>query len=817
MNYCYFQTVVYADIPFIQFFSISKEDRNKTYVASIQFIRFLQALEQQNGNYPVQLAMPPTYYEILELTSFQEEMTEFLENNQQEYKEEYEYWLKYHKQLNETIKKLMKNNKLDLLACPATFSTLPNISTQSGFTLQIEAGLAILQNLFAYQAKGFWFPQGRYAPGLDLYLNKAGIKFSFIRNETIYYSDPAPLEEGTAVVSPHDIIFFPIQENLYDLLNNDNKQKVMVEKEMVALTNKYNHYRQQSVISLVMELTAYHFRKKELDKQLTYLMDEGFVVHISPSMYIKQFSQDLDKVHLSASFLQEINDIDIERYGKYYAASSFIEKELEQWKRLQLPSKAIRIIKALEKEWLFLTGLLSPVLEKNRNKIENHIEAAVKISESFHNQYDENMLISREEQFPVLNHSFKIMSQREVKVEQNGKKKVLLLSWEYPPNVVGGLGTHVAGLCESLIKKDYEVHLITTQDIKAEPYDCKEREGLFVYRVKPIYSLEANFIHWIGGLNISMWNKGMELAAFYPFDIIHAHDWLVGAAAISLQKELNIPLVSTIHATEHGRNGGIYTEMQRFIHNKEKHLIASSHLIIVCSEFMKEEVMNIFQTERDKITIIPNGVNAQAIKDISISTIHEFSINKQKRIIFAIGRLVKEKGFGTLLEAAKRFRQKNSNVFFVLAGVGPMYDEYKKYIEKNNLQSTVLLTGYLQEEKKRAFYQLAEIAVIPSHYEPFGIVALESLVFAKPTIVSNTGGLKGIVDHKKTGILIDPGNVNDLIEAIQFLLENKREAKEIGNNGRKLVEQLFSWNRVGDETKRVFDELLIQNKMKENV
>jgi glycosyltransferase involved in cell wall biosynthesis len=181
-----------------------------------------------------------------------------------------------------------------------------------------------------------------------------------------------------------------------------------------------------------------------------------------------------------------------------------------------------------------------------------------------------------------------------------------------------------------------------------------------------------------------------------------------------------------------------------------------------------------------------------------------------------MGRLVREKGFGTLLEAAKRFKQ-NSNVFFVLAGVGPMYDEYKDYIDKNNLASTVFLTGYLQEEKKRALYQLAEIAVIPSHYEPFGIVALESLVFGKPSIVSNTGGLKGIVEHKKTGILTEPGDVENLVQEIQFLLDNEMEAKRIGESGRRLVEQLFSWNRIGDETKRVFDEVMMQNKMKENV
>ncbi|WP_445490422.1 glycosyltransferase [Niallia sp. 03133] len=816
MNYSYFQAVVYADIPFLPLFSPNKEERNETYIASIQFIRFLQLLEQQTEHYIVQLAIAPIYYEILELPLFKEEMTAFLDAKKEDYPEEYQYWLDKNKQLNETIKNLIQNNKLELLSSSVTFSTLPNISTRTGIKLQIETGLSILKSILGYQAKGFWFPEGRYEPGLDLYLKKAGLEFSFIGSETINYSDPAPVEEGTAVVSPHDILFFPIQKNLYGMLNDSNNQLIHLEKEIVSLLDKYNHYRQQSIISITMELSRFNLNKKKLDKHLTYLMDEGFVVNISPSMYKKQFSRDIDKVHLSASYLEPLNEKNIEKYGQFYAASSFIEKELQKWKSLHLSSEANRIIKEIEKEWLFLTGLLSSVKEKNRSNIERCIESALQLFALFHTNYDVNELISKEEKFPVLHTLSENSIQKVETTEKNGKKKILLLSWEYPPNVVGGLGTHVAGLCESLIKKDYEVHLITAQDIKKEAEDRKEKEGLFVYRVKPLYYFETNFIHWIGGLNISIWDKVMKLAALYSFDMIQAHDWLVGPAAISLKEELDIPLISTIHATEHGRNGGIFTEMQQFIHDKEKQLIEASHSIIVCSEFMKEEVTSVFQTERKKINIIPNGIDIQDKQEISYTYIQDLPFNKQKRIIFAMGRLVKEKGFGTLLEAAKQYKQ-NPNVFFVLAGVGPMYDEYKEYIEKNNLASTVFLTGYLQEEKKRALYQLAEIAVIPSYYEPFGIVALESLVFAKPTIVSNTGGLKGIVEHKKTGVLTEPGNVENLVQEIQFLLDNEMEAKEIGKNGRKLVEQLFCWNRIGDETKRVFEEVMMQNKMKEIV
>ena len=146
-----------------------------------------------------------------------------------------------------------------------------------------------------------------------------------------------------------------------------------------------------------------------------------------------------------------------------------------------------------------------------------------------------------------------------------------------------------------------------------------------------------------------------------------------------------------------------------------------------------------------------------------------------------------------------------------------MYDEYQRYIEELQLTQSVHLIGYLNEEHKHAFYSVADIAVIPSSYEPFGIVALESLVFEIPTIVSNTGGLKGIIANRKTGLYMEPNSVESLVESIEFILSNPSEGKTIGENGRKIVNQLFGWNRIAEETARVFDETVVNNKVKESI
>jgi len=816
MNYSYFHVVVYANLPVANLFSTEQNKRNALYEKSAAFINFLQHVEQEKEQYPIHLAVPPVYYDILEMPFFQKEMTEFLEKNKEAYEKELHYWREYSQKLNKAIRYLLIQKKLELLASAATFSPLTNLTTTKGISMQIDKGRAIIENLFNYDPTGFWFPNGSYTPGLDLHVKNAGFEFSFLTGETIKFSDPLPSEEGTAVVSPHGLMVFPIEETLTTILENKLSNRNDIQNEIVSIVNAYNHYRHQGAITMAVELSIFTERRSELNKGMMYLIDEGFIAYISPAAYQNQFKEELDQVHLCASCLQTKKASSFKEFGSYYADAVFMEK---QWEYLNTHDVDVerRALAQLEKEWLLLTGLLVEMTEENRELAENHTKAAEKLLSFLQGSYDMEWLQEREKKVSILTASGMQTNAKERLNKQTSKKKALILSWEYPPNIVGGLGTHVAGLTNSLVKKGYEVHLITAQNIKLAEEEKDEKAGLFVYRVKPLNSLEENFIHWIAGLNMRMWEKAMELGAEISFDLIQAHDWLVGAAAASLKEEWNIPLLATIHATEYGRNGGIYTEMQKFIHEKESQLIAASNGIIVCSDYMKEELMQIFQVDQKKIYTIPNGIDMNISYETTCQTISDLPIGKEKKVVFAMGRLVKEKGFGTFLGAAKKISLYNKDICFVLAGVGPMYEEYKYYIETNELQSVVFLIGYLQEDQKKELYKRADIVVIPSHYEPFGIVALESLVYAKPTIVSNTGGLKAIVEHQKSGIVVEPAETQQLIEGIEFLAANKKQAEEIGKNGRKLVEQLFSWNRIGDETIRVFDEVVIQHKMKETV
>ncbi|MFJ5758019.1 glycosyltransferase family 4 protein [Neobacillus sp. NPDC093182] len=401
----------------------------------------------------------------------------------------------------------------------------------------------------------------------------------------------------------------------------------------------------------------------------------------------------------------------------------------------------------------------------------------------------------------------KVISEMTQKHSYDWQLKILILTWEYPPNVVGGLSRHVYGLSVHLAEQGHEVHVVTAGNGGLSAYEIMN--GVHVHRVTPINNHDDHFLSWIAGLNLAMSFKGEILAEDIKFDIVHAHDWLVGTSAITLKEVLSIPLLSTIHATEHGRNKGIHTDMQRFIHEKELQLITESDQVIVCSTFMREELLANFYLSDKKMTIIPNGIDQSDVK-VDPNNIYPFI--KNRKYIFSVGRIVEEKGFETLIEAAQAAKDRGQDIYFVIAGKGPMMERYRKMVTEKQLDHHIAFIGYVTDEQRNALLVNSEIAVFPSLYEPFGIVALEAMILAKPTIVSETGGLKGIVRDRQTGLLMVPGDAESLLDNIDFLLQNPQTAKEIGIKGMKIVKSLYGWKRIAAQTVNVMEDTLLNKR-----
>ena len=206
-------------------------------------------------------------------------------------------------------------------------------------------------------------------------------------------------------------------------------------------------------------------------------------------------------------------------------------------------------------------------------------------------------------------------NKRRCKKKGSISMKILMLTWEYPPRVVGGISRVVYDLSRTLLKDGHDVTVVTYRDGDT-PY-FEDDKGVKVYRVDNYMINPNNFIDWIMQLNFAMVAKVNEIIAKEGnFDVIHAHDWLVANAAKTIKSSYNIPIVSTIHATEAGRNSGIHDETQRYINDTEWMLTYESSEVIVNSNYMKNELQRLFGLPYEKINVIPNGVNMNLFNGI---------------------------------------------------------------------------------------------------------------------------------------------------------------------------------------------------------
>ena len=357
--------------------------------------------------------------------------------------------------------------------------------------------------------------------------------------------------------------------------------------------------------------------------------------------------------------------------------------------------------------------------------------------------------------------------------------KILMLTWEYPPRVVGGLARVVYDLSRTLLKDGHDVTVVTYKDGDA-PY-FEDDKGVKVYRVDNYMINPNNFIDWIMQLNFNLIAKANEIIAKQGnFDVIHAHDWLVAYAAKTLKNSYNIPIVATIHATEAGRNSGIHDETQRYINDTEWMLTYEASEVIVNSNYMKNELQRLFGLPYEKINIVPNGVNLNLFNGVErdYNFRRRFAMDNEKIILF-MGRLVYEKGIQHLISAMPKILNGYHDSKLVICGKGGMLDELQAQVNSMGISNKVYFAGYMHGKDVQKMYKAADIAVFPSTYEPFGIVALEAMLSENPIVVSDIGGLNEIVQHRENGMKAYCGNPNSIADSILELLYDHKLCADI--------------------------------------
>lgn len=381
--------------------------------------------------------------------------------------------------------------------------------------------------------------------------------------------------------------------------------------------------------------------------------------------------------------------------------------------------------------------------------------------------------------------------------------RVLLLTWEYPPHLVGGLARHVEGLAGALARRGVRVDVLTRAGAGA-PAFSRSADGVAVHRVEPYFGQARDFPAWVMHLNFALAEAGVRL--LQPGDpgpvLLHAHDWLAAYAGRLLKYAFRLPLVATVHATEAGRMHGLHDATQTYIHGMEWWLTYEAWRVIVCSRAMRAEVQRLFDLPGDKVVVIPNGVAPGAVAPAPLPDL------PAGRLVLFVGRLVPEKGAGVLLESFPAVLRACPDAYLVVAGTGPWAGELRRRAGALGLAGRVRCTGYVDDATLAGLYARASVAVVPSLYEPFGIVALEAMQAGVPLVVSDTGGLAEIVADGVDGRKALPGHPESLAAAIISLLRDPAEAQRLAAAARVKVAAVYGWDRVAAATATLYGQVL---------
>lgn len=387
---------------------------------------------------------------------------------------------------------------------------------------------------------------------------------------------------------------------------------------------------------------------------------------------------------------------------------------------------------------------------------------------------------------------------------------VMMLSWEFPPRVIGGISPHVYFLSKSLTKNDVKVYVVTCDFPGAPTHETID--GVEVYRVDSYKNPSPDFATWVYLMNLNMQKEAAALAGKLSdeIDVFHAHDWLVATAGIGLKHVFRKPLLVTMHSTEIGRRDGIHTSTEKMIHETEAWLTYEAWKVICCSAYMVSHVKWAFGLPDDKLVMVPNGVNTVVYENIQEQDCKPFrsafALPEEKLVLF-VGRLVYEKGAQVLINAIPRILEK-VNAKFVIVGSGYMKEQLSSIVRSMGLEHKVLFTGFVDEETLLRLQSCADVSVVPSLFEPFGIVALEAMAAKSPVVVSDTGGLSEIVDHDSTGVKVYPNNTESLAWGITKILLDDNFRNNIRQNAYRKIQEKYDWDKIAQRTKRIYEGVL---------
>jgi glycogen synthase len=381
-----------------------------------------------------------------------------------------------------------------------------------------------------------------------------------------------------------------------------------------------------------------------------------------------------------------------------------------------------------------------------------------------------------------------------------------MVSWEYPPLVYGGLSRHVHGLSEALAAAGHEV-VVLTQHTDEAPPDAMVN-GVRVLRVPqdpPLVPID-DLLAWTMALDHALTRAALAVGSTWRPDVVHGHDWLVAHTGATLKEAWSVPLVATVHATEAGRHQGwLPGPLNQAINSLEWWLTYQARRVITCSDAMRWEVTRLFELPAGKVDVIPNGVDTRRWQSPSaaVQAARSTWAESGPLLLFS-GRLEYEKGVHTLLDAMRSLRRRHPGLRLVVAGRGSQESALRAQARRLRLGQSVRFAGWLDDADLSAMAAAADLALVPSLYEPFGLVALEAAAAGTPVVATDRGGLGEVVRGHRLGLTVPGSDPAALGEAVSRLLDDQVLARRIGREARAAVESGFGWPVVASATARVY-------------
>jgi glycogen(starch) synthase len=382
--------------------------------------------------------------------------------------------------------------------------------------------------------------------------------------------------------------------------------------------------------------------------------------------------------------------------------------------------------------------------------------------------------------------------------------RILMLSWEYPPTSAGGMAAHVDGLSHALHRAGHDVTLITRRPAGTDV--DSDLGGVRVLRADvELPWLPDDPVAATASANHHFVSMSSLLGDWRP-EIIHAHDWGVAWASDVLAHLYGVPIVTTFHGTERGRHGGhLAPGRETDVNSVEWWQAHRSRRVIAATKLMVRDVVDGFEIDPDHVTRIPIGIDPAWWEAPSPGEDIE---RPRTGLVFAWGRVQYEKGFQVLARAISALRYRVAGLECMIAGRGSYLPELQSQIDIAGVGDLVELPGFLSDNELREAIHHAGCVVIPSLYEPFGVVALEALAGGAPLIVADTGGLAELVGGTGSALLFEPGNAADLADCIERALTDDVLADELVAQGRELLQASYSWDAIASRTLGVYAEAL---------